>query len=78
MAAPSKLYPRATIKRIIKAHSKRNLSKNVDILIFLDYTLFLQELIREASIAAKRNGEKGISAKRVRKVTEDCLRRYKG
>jgi len=33
MAVSQKLYPRATIKRIIKAHSKRNVSKNVDVLV---------------------------------------------
>ncbi|MCJ1254347.1 hypothetical protein MMC24_002162 [Lignoscripta atroalba] len=70
MAPTQKLYPRATVKKIIKAHSKRNVSKSVDILIFLDYTLFLQDLIREASIHAKKNGEKSISAGGVKKVTE--------
>ncbi len=33
MAAAQKLYPRATIKKIVKAHSKRNVSKNVDVLV---------------------------------------------
>lgn len=33
MAAGQKLYPRATVKKIVKAHSKRNVSKNVDILV---------------------------------------------
>jgi hypothetical protein len=33
MAAGQKLYPRATVKKIVKAHSKRNLSKNVDVLV---------------------------------------------
>jgi hypothetical protein len=33
MAAAQKLYPRATLKKIVKAHSKRNLSKNVDVLV---------------------------------------------
>ncbi len=42
MAAGQKLYPRATVKKIVKAHSKRNVSKNVDVQIFLDYVLFLQ------------------------------------
>ncbi|KAI9831227.1 MAG: hypothetical protein M1819_005155 [Sarea resinae] len=78
MAASQKLYPRSTIKRIVKAHSKRNVSKNVDILIFLDYALFLQTLIREASIHAKQNGDKGLSARSVKKVTENSLRKFKG
>jgi hypothetical protein len=37
MTASQKLYPRATVKKIVKAHSKRNVSKNVDVLVgFLD------------------------------------------
>ncbi|KAJ6127430.1 transcriptional regulator family: Histone-like TF [Penicillium sp. IBT 18751x] len=43
MAATQKLYPRGTVKRIVKAHSNRSVSKNADILIFLDYMLFMQE-----------------------------------
>ena len=33
MPGAQKLYPRSTIKRIVKAHSKKNLSKNVDVLV---------------------------------------------
>lgn len=33
MAATQKLYPRGTVKRIVKAHSNRNVSKNADILV---------------------------------------------
>jgi hypothetical protein len=33
MAGAQKLYPRATVKKIVKAHSKRNVSKNVDVLV---------------------------------------------
>jgi hypothetical protein len=29
------LYPRGTVKKIVKAHSNRQLSKNVDILVRL-------------------------------------------
>ena len=31
--APKRLYPRSTIKKIIKAHSSRSLSKNADLLV---------------------------------------------
>ncbi|KAG9229001.1 hypothetical protein BJ875DRAFT_476047 [Amylocarpus encephaloides] len=78
MAAGQKLYPRGTVKKIVRAHSKRNLSKNVDVLIFLDYTLFLQTLMKEAGINAKHAGERGISAKSVKKVTELSLAKFKG
>ncbi|KAJ5927425.1 hypothetical protein N7516_009198 [Penicillium verrucosum] len=70
MAAVQKLYPRGTVKRIVKAHSNRSVSKNADILVFLDYMLFMQELMREASIRSRKSGEKNISANTVRKVTE--------
>ncbi|KAF2024722.1 hypothetical protein EK21DRAFT_78094 [Setomelanomma holmii] len=72
------LYPRGTLKKIIKAHSNRQLSKNVDILIYLNYALFMQELINEASIKSKQFGERGISARSIRKVSERTLRGSKG
>lgn len=33
MAGTQKLYPRGTVKGIVKAHSNRSLSKNADILV---------------------------------------------
>lgn len=38
MAAGQKLYPRATVKKIVKAHTKRNVGKNVDVLVSIDAT----------------------------------------
>ncbi|KAJ5937175.1 transcriptional regulator family: Histone-like TF [Penicillium verhagenii] len=103
MAATQKLYPRGTVKRIVKAHSNKSVSKNADILvnfnstqlvdatfdwddtnaftglqIFLDYMLFMQELMREASIRSRKSGEKNISANSIRKVTEKSLRKFQG
>jgi len=39
MARGQKLYPRATVKKIVKAHSNCSVSKNVDITVRLDLTL---------------------------------------
>ncbi|CAN9329495.1 unnamed protein product [Alternaria alternata] len=85
------LYPRGTVKKIVKAHSNRQMSKNVDILvrlmgyrrtdrerIYLNYALFMQELINEASIKSKQRGERALSARSVKRVSEDVLRKYKG
>jgi hypothetical protein len=33
MAPGQKLYPRATVKKIVKAHSNCNVSKNVDVTV---------------------------------------------
>ncbi|ORY64135.1 uncharacterized protein BCR38DRAFT_524244 [Pseudomassariella vexata] len=69
MAPGQKLYPRSTVKKIVKAQSKCNVSKNADVMIFLDYVLFMQTLVKEAAIDSKQAGERGISAKSVKKVT---------
>ncbi|KAI1481397.1 hypothetical protein F4774DRAFT_408107 [Daldinia eschscholtzii] len=76
MAPGQKLYPRATVKKIVKAHSNCNVSKNVDVMIFLDYVLFMQTY--EAAIDAKQAGERGISARSVKKATADTLAKFKG
>lgn len=65
-------YPRTTLKRTLKAHSNRPVSKNVDILVYLDYVLFMQELMRAASVRAREEGRKGgnVTAADVGRVTE--------
>ncbi|AEO71168.1 e979cb54-760b-4788-805f-97756e56ee89 [Thermothielavioides terrestris] len=73
-----KLYPRATVRKIVKAHSNCNVSKNADVMMFLDYMLFMQTLMKEAAIEAKQGGERGITARSVRKVTADSLARFRG
>ncbi|QKX64307.1 uncharacterized protein TRUGW13939_11481 [Talaromyces rugulosus] len=78
MVVTQKLYPRATVKRIVKAHAGRNISKHTDVLVFLDYMLFMQELMREASIRSRKSGEKNVSARSIRKVTETTLRKMRG
>lgn len=42
---PQTLYPRGTVKKIVKAHANRPLSKDADILVFLSYALFMQEYV---------------------------------
>ncbi|KAK3304085.1 uncharacterized protein B0T15DRAFT_535470 [Chaetomium strumarium] len=76
--AGQKLYPRATVKKIVKAHSNCNVSKNADVMMFLDYMLFMQTLMREATIEAKQGGERGITARSVKKVTADSLAKFRG
>ncbi|KAL2116503.1 hypothetical protein VTJ04DRAFT_8671 [Mycothermus thermophilus] len=76
--AGQKLYPRATVRKIVKAHSNRNVSKNADVMIFLDYMLFMQTLMKEAAIEAKKGGERGVTARSVKKVTADALAKFRG
>lgn len=38
MVATQKLYPRGTVKRIVKAHAGRNISKNADVLVRLFFS----------------------------------------
>ncbi|KAK3490347.1 uncharacterized protein B0T23DRAFT_429449 [Neurospora hispaniola] len=69
-----KAYPRATVKKIVKAHANCNVSKNVDVMIYLDYVF----LMKEATIEAKQGGERGITGRSVKKVTADTLAKFKG
>ncbi|CEJ79904.1 hypothetical protein VHEMI00117 [[Torrubiella] hemipterigena] len=78
MALGKKAYPKSTVKKIIKAHSDLDLKKNADVTIFLDYVLFMEALIKEAAIHAKQSGERGLTARSVRKVTRDTLAKFKG
>ncbi|KAL1845402.1 hypothetical protein VTK73DRAFT_587 [Phialemonium thermophilum] len=78
MAPGPKLYPRATVKKIVKAHSGCHVGKSVDITVFLDYVLFVQSLVKEAAIESKKGGERGVTARSVKKVTADTLAKFKG
>ncbi|KAI3398526.1 hypothetical protein diail_9050 [Diaporthe ilicicola] len=78
MAPGQKMYPRATVKKIVKAHSNCNVSKNADVTMFLDYIVFMQTLVKEAGIESKQGGERGISARSVKKVTGNTLAKFKG
>ncbi|PVH94582.1 hypothetical protein DM02DRAFT_602261 [Periconia macrospinosa] len=85
---PKSMYPRPTFKKILKAQSNRAISKDVDILVFLKYTLFMQALLDEARIETKKAGGSSgggggaaggaITARSVRKVREGVLRKFKG
>ncbi|PHH70498.1 hypothetical protein CDD80_5963 [Ophiocordyceps camponoti-rufipedis] len=46
MALGKSTYPKATLKKIVKAHSGLNLKKNADVTIFLDYVLFMEKYDR--------------------------------
>ncbi|KKA30417.1 hypothetical protein TD95_004589 [Thielaviopsis punctulata] len=78
MAAGQKLYPRGTVKKIVKAHSGRNLSKNADVLIFLDYLMFMEKLVKESAIETRRKGDKQMTPASVNKVVADSLLKFKG
>jgi histone H3/H4 len=44
MPPPAK-YPRATVRKIIKGHSQKRVSRDVDALVYLDYVLFMEEYV---------------------------------
>ncbi|KKF92418.1 hypothetical protein CFIMG_001554RA [Ceratocystis fimbriata CBS 114723] len=78
MAPGQKLYPRGTVKKIVKAHSNCNLTKNADVLIFLDYMMFMEKLVKEASIETRKKGERNLTPASVNKVVADSLLKFKG
>jgi hypothetical protein len=77
MAIPNK-YPRATIRKSLKAHSLKRVTRDVDAFIYLDYVLFMTELMQAAERKAREGGEKKIAARDLRRVTMGTLRKFKG
>ncbi|KIV87085.1 hypothetical protein PV11_02655 [Exophiala sideris] len=78
MASAKNGYPRPTLRKIVKGHSRKNVGKSVDSLVYLNYILFIEQLMDNATRKARRDGEKVVAAKDIRKVTMTTLRRFKG
>lgn len=74
MAIPKK-YPRATIRKSLKAHSLKRVGRDVDALVYLDYVLFMSRLMQAAERKAKEGGDKKIAARDLRRVTMVSSRR---
>lgn len=75
----ARLYPRSTLKRIIKSHQpKASLSKNVDVLVYLDYIVFLNKLAIEARIEAQLDSDKNIQERHVKRALTRVLHQFKG
>ncbi|ETN44263.1 uncharacterized protein HMPREF1541_10814 [Cyphellophora europaea CBS 101466] len=77
MALPAR-YPRATIRKALTGHSQKRLTRDVDALVYLEYVLFMEELMRNAERKAKAGGEKHIAARDIRMLTASTLRKFKG
>ncbi|ODA82050.1 hypothetical protein RJ55_00555 [Drechmeria coniospora] len=78
MALGNKAYPRATVNKIVKAHSNLSVKKNASVTVLLNYVLFMETLVKEAAIDSKKSGEKVLAARSVKRVTRDALARFKG
>ncbi|RMZ91194.1 hypothetical protein DV736_g1581, partial [Chaetothyriales sp. CBS 134916] len=78
MPAQPRCYPRANVRKIIKGHSQKTISKGADALIYLDYVLFIQELMQHAERKSKENDEKIVHAREIRKATLTTLRKFRG
>ncbi|KAK9472226.1 uncharacterized protein V1510DRAFT_417676 [Dipodascopsis tothii] len=74
----AKIYPRATLKKIVKGHQTCKLSKNADILIYLDYILFINELVKTANLEAHEAGDKVVRARHLQRVAETTLQKFRG
>ncbi|KAL7903222.1 hypothetical protein HDV64DRAFT_274128 [Trichoderma sp. TUCIM 5745] len=74
MATTRRPYPRTRLRRIIKAHTGMKLSKNADVLVYLDYTF----LVKEAAIHARQAGERSFTPRNIMKALPDVLARFKG
>jgi histone H3/H4 len=78
MATVPKKLPRATLRKILKAHTNKNIFRDVDALVYLDYVLFIQWLLAASVKRAKKAGEKRVAAKDIRMLTVKSLKAFKG
>ncbi|KAJ1955509.1 hypothetical protein IWQ62_005512 [Dispira parvispora] len=75
----TKLYSRSLLRKIIKTHEPQHrLSSNVDVMVYLDYLLFLSELSKEAQIVARGEGQSEVSSRHLQRAADLTLRRFKG
>merc|ERR1712048_230004 len=71
-------FPRATVKKIVKQHAPEfRQQKNLDLLVFLDYLLFLKDVAAVSEAQAKQAGDKVVRAAHVNKVVQVCLKRFR-
>ncbi|KAI8355913.1 hypothetical protein B0O80DRAFT_497438 [Mortierella sp. GBAus27b] len=71
----TRIYPRATLKRIIHAHEPTlKLSKNIYVL----YLLFLQRLLSEATRQAQLTHDTFIQSRHVARALKMVLQQFKG
>lgn len=66
------------LRRILKAHSNKALARDVETIVYLDYILFVQNLLAAAIRCAKAAGERRVAAKHMRRLTAKSLREFKG
>ncbi|XP_038056751.1 centromere protein W-like [Patiria miniata] len=72
-------FPRSKVKTIIKKTQPNvRLGKNADLLIFLDYMMFIKRLATEANIAAQEQKENTLTAAHVNSVLKDVLKGMRG
>ncbi|KAI9013862.1 hypothetical protein CLU79DRAFT_385282 [Phycomyces nitens] len=73
------LHSRPTLKKKIKKYlPKHTFTENVDIMIFLDYILFLEQLAHAADEDAVAEGSDNIYERNVSKVTKRVLQQFRG
>ncbi|KAK9376158.1 uncharacterized protein V1513DRAFT_440884 [Lipomyces chichibuensis] len=74
-----RLFPRSSLRRIVKKNSKTtNISKRADVLVYLDYILFIEELLKESSIEARQAGDKVLRQRHIERAAEITLRKFRG
>ncbi|XP_072045679.1 centromere protein W-like [Amphiura filiformis] len=72
-------FPRSKLKSIVKKRqSKARLKQTADLLMFLDYMLFLRKLAMEANVIAQRDKEKVLTAAHINLVMKDVLKEFRG
>ncbi|XP_046845715.1 inner kinetochore subunit wip1-like [Xenia sp. Carnegie-2017] len=72
-------FPRSRLQKIIKSYQKEiKMTKNVDILIFLNYMMFLRSLAIEANLNCQESGQKHLTGTHVENALPVVLKKFRG
>ncbi|XP_077991878.1 uncharacterized protein LOC144446060 [Glandiceps talaboti] len=74
-------FARSNIRKSFQKWSREDgngarMSKNMELLMFLEYTLFLQKLADQANEKAQENKEKSVTTRHVDSVLENVLKSF--
>ncbi|KAG5361209.1 hypothetical protein CJU90_2587 [Yarrowia sp. C11] len=71
----ARIYPKQNLKNALRTRTEKNVGKKSDVLVYLDYVLFLNKLMTEARKEAKGHPPTALD---IAKARGRVLRQFRG
>ncbi|EEB08930.2 hypothetical protein SJAG_05321 [Schizosaccharomyces japonicus yFS275] len=72
------IYPKSRLKRLVKQKTNRPIENGALDLMYMDYCIFLQTLLKESNIEAAKEKEKQIQASHIERAENETLAKFRG